>query len=172
MKHYNIILTSKNRQSLKNITLLLSKNIKLTLNSITKSHQTNKKRSFITILKSPHVNKTAQEQFEYRVFSKQLTFSTPKHQLLVLLKKVKNNLFPDVKIKIRFSIYKPLIKKTQEYVINPHNLKLGYFVRNKKQNQLTHKLKEKKDCTGEKHERPYKQIKKLIDRLEIPGKFI
>jgi ribosomal protein S10 len=35
-----------------------------------------KKRKFVTVLKSPHVNKTAQEQFEYRFFSKHfLVFS-------------------------------------------------------------------------------------------------
>ena len=44
-----------------------------------------KKRKFITILKSPHVNKTAQEQFEYRFFSKHFLIFSLKPQIFFLL---------------------------------------------------------------------------------------
>lgn len=34
------------------------------------------KKDFITVLKSPHINKTAQEQFEYRTYCKYVIVST------------------------------------------------------------------------------------------------
>lgn len=67
------------------------------------------KRKFITILKSPHVNKTAQEQFEFRFYSKQfLVNSFRPFTFLLTLKKIKNLSFPglDLKIKGLFDISK------------------------------------------------------------------
>ena len=61
-----------------------------------------KRRKFITILKSPHVNKTAQEQFEYRFFSKHfLVFSPKSRTLFVLLKKLKNLSFSGIKLEVK-----------------------------------------------------------------------
>ena len=39
---------------------------------VIKSFPKSEKRKFVTVLKSPHVNKTAQEQFEYRYYSRHL----------------------------------------------------------------------------------------------------
>ena len=36
-----------------------------------------KNKKFITVLKSPHINKTAQEKFEFKMFSKVITFWSP-----------------------------------------------------------------------------------------------
>ena len=48
-----------------------------------------KKRDVITVLKSPHINKTAQEQFEYRVYSKKIIINSFKPSIfLLVLKKI------------------------------------------------------------------------------------
>ena len=98
------------------------------------------KRKFVTILKSPHVNKTAQEQFEYRFFSKHfLVFSFKPSIFFLLLKKLKNFSFSGIKLEVKGVFGK---NKTPKYIlkfINPDNVVLqnGYlnqknFRKNKK----------------------------------------
>jgi hypothetical protein len=71
---------------------------------VKKYFQKKTKKSFIAILKSPHVNKKAQEQFETHFYSKQLSiYSTKKLKYLFFLKKIKNNIFSDLKLKIKFT---------------------------------------------------------------------
>ena len=60
-----------------------------------------KKRDVITVLKSPHVNKTAQEQFEYRVYSKKIIINSFKPSIfLLVLKKIKSFSFPGISLKV------------------------------------------------------------------------
>ena len=60
-----------------------------------------KKRELITVLKSPHVNKTAQEQFEYRIYSKKILINSFKPSIfLLVLKKIKKFSFPGISLKI------------------------------------------------------------------------
>lgn len=60
------------------------------------------KRKFITILKSPHVNKTAQEQFEFRYYSKEFLISSPKpFTFFLIIKKIKNLSFPSLKLQVK-----------------------------------------------------------------------
>ena len=61
-----------------------------------------KKRKFITILKSPHVNKTAQEQFEFRFYKKQFLVNSLKPlTFLLFLKKIKNLSFSGLNLEIK-----------------------------------------------------------------------
>jgi hypothetical protein len=86
------------------------------------------------------VNKTAQEQFEYRIYSKQMTiYSSQCFQYLVFLKKINAHLFPDVKIKIKFNIDHSIEKQIQ--ILNPINSKKDFF---REKNQGNLKLKTKK----------------------------
>lgn len=63
------------------------------------------KRKFFTVLKSPHVNKTAQEQFELCFFSKDIKFkSFQLLKILIFLKKLQKISFSDISIKIKFVI--------------------------------------------------------------------
>ena len=65
----------------------------------------NKKIKRFTILKSPHVNKTAQQHFEYRLHSKKIYIKNIQiFKLLVILKKIKINLCCDVLINVKFDI--------------------------------------------------------------------
>merc|ERR1712084_118009 len=58
-----------------------------------------------TVLKSPHVNKNAQEQFEFNLFSIDIAISKFQlSKLLIILKKIKNNFCYDIHIKIEFLI--------------------------------------------------------------------
>ena len=66
---------------------------------------TTKKIKRIAILKSPHVNKTAQQHFEYRLYLKKIYVKNLQiFKLLIILKKIKINLCCDVLINIKFII--------------------------------------------------------------------
>jgi len=162
MKHYHLTITSKTKKSLSDFINFLNH---IPINShIIKKYFTNKKRKkILTILKSPHVNKTAQEQFQLNFFSNQITiYSSNIFQSLILLKKIKNNLFSDLKIKIRFPIYKKLSNKSQTNALNPTNFKLNSI--NKCLNQKNKIKKSKK--------KNYKQIEHILKIFDIYGELI
>ena len=99
--------------------------------------QQKQNRKIFTILKSPHVNKTAQEQIEYRQFSKQIViFSFQIFKFLILLKKIQNNIFPDIKIQIKYIIKNKTTEKTKLIAINPDNFRIKSFFYDKN-NTLT-----------------------------------
>lgn len=114
-----------------------------------------KKKKFITILKSPHVNKTAQEQFEFRFYTKQFVIDSFKPlKFFLILKKIKNLSFPGIKLEVKglFNIK----KKNQSFlkVIDPDNIILLNRNNFKMAEQLSNKLPQKRyiqlfDCYGE-----------------------
>ena len=88
-----------------------------------KSFPKHERRKFITILKSPHVNKTAQEQFEYRIFSKHfLIFSLKPRIFFLLLKKLKNLSFSGIKLEVKGVFEKNRTNKYVLKLINPDNV--------------------------------------------------
>jgi len=89
MKHYKLTIISKNKKSAENCFLFFSNNMnELNVNIVKKYLKKKKKKNLLTILKSPHVNKTAQEQFESKLFSKQLNiYSSRNFKFLLVLKK-------------------------------------------------------------------------------------
>src|SRR6476660_9100922 len=120
MKHYQLTITSKNKKSIENCFLFFFNNANK------KNLKKKKKKTILTILKSPHVNKSAQEQFEFKLFSKQLSLYSQKNfQILFFLKKIKIYLFPDVKMKIKFILNKNLSEKIKVHIFNPTNFKLN-----------------------------------------------
>ena len=102
-----------------------------------------KKRKFITILKSPHVNKTAQEQFEYRFFTKHfLIFSLKPQIFFLLLKRLKNLSFLGIKLEVKGIFEKNITDKYILKFINPDNIVLQktYLTKKKKKNHEVSKL--------------------------------
>jgi ribosomal protein S10 len=104
MKICHVTFISKNKNSLNSAFLFFLNMSALNFKIIKKYFQKKTKKSFLTILKSPHVNKKAQEQFETRFYSKQFSvYSTKKLKYLFFFKKIQNNIFSDVKLKIKFA---------------------------------------------------------------------
>jgi len=132
-----------NEKSARNCFLFFFNNrSKLNLNIIKKSKDKKRRKNVLTILKSPHVNKAAQEQFESRLFSKQINIHALKSkQFLLILKRIKTYLFPDVKIKTKFILNKNLMEKARMNVLNPSNFKLNAL----KQIKLTRKINAKNE---------------------------
>lgn len=97
-------------------------------NLVISSFPKQKIKKFVTVLKSPHVNKTAQEQFEFRVHTKKLRIKSFQFlKLFSILKMVKNLSFPGINLKIKSVFQK---KKEIKYIstsMNPKNVNLAFF---------------------------------------------
>jgi ribosomal protein S10 len=125
----NIKILSKNKMSLqrflKFFVLFCNEN---KINFFIKYFSQKQKIHKFTILKSPHVNKKAQEQFEYRLFSKKLNiFSFQILKFIIVLKKIQLKLFSDIKINIKFILNTIKLKKQISNSLKPNNFKLKTF---------------------------------------------
>ena len=88
-----------------------------------KSFPKNKKRKFVTVLRSPHVNKTAQEQFEFRIYSKHLLIHSFKPlTFLLLLKRLKNLTFTGLNLEVKGFVEKNKIYKHTLKIVNPDSI--------------------------------------------------
>ena len=116
-------LKSNNQKSLRILMSVFNEYCKMyDPQSLFTGHNKKLKRVVISVLKSPHVNKTAQEQFEYKIFKGKLFFKSKNFlRILLLLKKFSNNLFSDVNIKVCF-ITKP---KESLHLKNYHLTKIN-----------------------------------------------
>ena len=145
--------SSKDKKVLNNFVKCLSRleNSSTTLKCFSKK----RKRKFITILKSPHVNKTAQEQFEYRFYSKRFLVNSFKpFSFFLKLKKIKNTTFPGLNLKIKGLFNKPQNQEKILTIIDPDNIILKKGVNIKKNKQEILKKSEQQyiqlfDCYGE-----------------------
>ena len=96
-----------------------------------KSFPKNKKRKFVTVLKSPHVNKTAQEQFEFRLYSKHLLiYSFKPLTFLLLLKQLKSLSFTGLNLEVKSFVEKNKMSKYTLETVNPDNITLNNSAKN------------------------------------------
>lgn len=126
MNNIRLEISSKNKQSLQKFLNFLF-NLK---NNLTISYKPKRKlKQIITILKSPHINKSAQEQFEYRVYSKTVFINTLQvFKFLLLLKKVKNMTFPFINFKIIMtSNFFNVDHKKLFLYLNPNTLNINFY---------------------------------------------
>jgi ribosomal protein S10 len=95
---------SKNKKSIFSFLNFFESVTKKTIKSrIQKKRLQKQKYKKITLLKSPHVHKSAQTQFESRVYKKQISIVLfGALEFLVLIKKLLNSSFYDTKITINF----------------------------------------------------------------------
>ncbi len=109
------------------------------------------KRKFITILKSPHVDKTAQEQFEFRYYTKEFLVDSPKlFTFFLTIKKIKNLSFPGLKLKVKGLLNLKKRNENSLKLADPDNV----ILRLKKSKNLSSLAFQKKyvqlfDCYGE-----------------------
>jgi ribosomal protein S10 len=146
MRSFNLLLTTKTKDSLKKFLNFFNTSINTNFNFIKKSISKKQKKIVITILKSPHVNKTAQEQFEMRFISKQLRISTTQiYKFIIFLKKVKNFLFADINFKIKFIANNNCDSLANKKIFSIDNFKNNfYFENNTFIKNKTKKLKQTK----------------------------
>lgn len=116
-------ISCKDKRILKNFLHFLAKMNFLPISL--KSFPKNKKRKFVTVLRSPHVNKTAQEQFEFRLYSKHLLIHSFKPlTFLLLLKRLKNLSFTGLNLEVKGFVEKNKMYKHTLKIVNPDNITL------------------------------------------------
>ena len=141
--------TSKNKQSIKNfLYFFFEKNlINIILNKFNKKNKIKK----FTILKAPHVNKTAQEQFEYRLIVNKVNWYVFKTlKFLILIKNIQNNLFSDIKIEINI-ICCNINKKIKTKLFSPDKYKNNNTYLNQILPKLVKRIKHKKPRRNSKY---------------------
>ena len=146
--------SSKDKKVLEQFTNFLSR-LKI-LPAILKHLPEQKKRNFFTILNSPHVNKTAQEQFEFRVFNSHfLLDSFKKFYLLLFFKNIKNVSFSGLKLELKnlISINQNTYKQLK--IVNPDNVNLTTKALEVKKLQYIQLF----DCYGELYLKNFIQTK-------------
>lgn len=161
----SIKLYSKDKKSLKRFIKLLKKISTKWKNLTFVFKNIKKKRKKITILKSPHVNKKAQTQFQSLTYSTLIKYSSWEiKKSYILLKKIRNNLFPDVKIKIEQIVF---VKSTKPLIKNQFlPKKICYYNSTK---TFTSKQKEKQKLLTSNKQIKEKQIllKKTVQFLKV-----
>jgi ribosomal protein S10 len=124
----NIYIYSKNYKSIKHFLSFFSNNIlleKLKVTTHYSVHQNPTKKKIFTVLKSPHVNKTAQEHFEYGLYVKKIKLHSYKGLLLfTFLKSLKHNMFSDLKFKVEVANQPLKFSQSLKNKINPDNFLL------------------------------------------------
>lgn len=152
-----IKLYSKDKNSLKRFILLLQKinskwkNLTFVLKNI------KKRRKKITILKSPHVNKKAQTQYQTITYGTSIRYSTLEIKKKdILLKKIRNHLFPDVKMKIEQTVFSNLYKTEIKNQFWPKKI---YFYNDKGAKTFIDKQKQKNNLLDFNN---YPEAKKVL----------
>lgn len=115
---FYVTIYAKEKTTLQNFLVFLSKIKFFTFKFF---NQKKNKNKFITILKSPHVNKTAQEQFEFKFFTTQIVLYSLSTSFLcfMILKRVLKKGFPGLKIKLTYNFDKKKQNKILLAFLNP-----------------------------------------------------
>ena len=158
-------LYSKDKESLKHFIKFLKQINKKWKNSTFVFKNIKKKRKRITILKSPHVNKKAQTQFQSITYSTLIKYSSwEMKKNYILLKKIRNNLFPDVKIKIEQIVF---IKNTKSLTEKQFLPKKTCYYNSTKTFSYKQKEKQKLLTSNRRIEKKVILIKKTLQFLKI-----
>ena len=128
---FTINVYSKNLKSLNTFLNFFNDKIilnKLKIKMFKTLHENPKKKKVFTILKSPHVNKTAQEQFEYKIYRKKIMcFTNQPFIFLIIFKNLKVKYLSDIYISIKFKVDMHKLKKKIKQTINFDSFYLENF---------------------------------------------
>lgn len=152
---------TKNKESINKFLSFLFKNHKQNL--IFQHMTKKKKKKMFTVLKAPHVNKVAQEQFEYKILTNQANlYSLKTLKLMFYFKNIQNKLFSNIKIELN-SLFLKQNKKLKKKIINPEKFLLKYKFFYKKKNVYNNFYCDKKSLKN------LLLFKKYLNLLDIFG---
>lgn len=162
MKSLCVTISSNNQKSLKKLNLFNKKTkINKKLKMIKKLFTKKTEKTIFSVLTSPHVNKKAQEQFEYKIFANQHKFySYNLIAFIIYLKKFLNYALSDARLTIKLINTINFVKSN----LIAKNLNIKYFNINFK------KIYESQDSIYRRIKR--KKLYKIIQVLNIQDKQI
>lgn len=176
MKTLNLLISSKNKKTLNNFLNIFNEKFSIIDSTfIKKNYQKKSKKTIITILKSPHVNKTAQEQFEIIYTSKQIqVYTSHLFKFLIFLKKLKIYLFPNIHIKIKIVHNKKKIGLINKRIFNLDNYHYKlFFLTNLNKIQNNNVKRNKLELLNKINEATLKSIdsQKMLKLFDTYGKY-
>ena len=125
MTTFNVIVWSKNKTSLNHFVLFFKKYLTYKSNTIAKYFQRKAYTKIVTVLKSPHVNKKSQEQFETKIFKKQINIVLQNNgELISFFRKVSHSMCSDINIKVKQLFHNKCLSKKKLYLINLKSFKI------------------------------------------------
>lgn len=159
MKTINLLAKSRDQKSLSKFLIFLNAKINKNFFIKKKYFQKIKSKTIFSVLKSPHINKTAQEQFETTKFNTQLKLNTfEMNKVSEFLKTTNSKIFPEIHVKYKIS-YEQLNQKLygiQKFLVADHF-----------QSHFLEKKEQIKRFTSNK----FIQTNLLINTLDSFGKF-
>lgn len=171
MKQYSLKISSKNEKSLNHFLSFFLNCLNTKFNIIQKLVRTHNTKKVITLLKSPHVNKTAQEQFEMRIFCKQIlakSFYLEKN--LIFIKKMLNKLFKDISVTLEFTTNKNRNFMDSLFIFYPDSFKLSK-TKVRKTNLERNKQKSKLKTSNSKKNSLF-NLTKFLSTISICGEML
>ena len=163
---FHLKVSSKDKKVLQDFGKLLSK-LSKTSNSLKFLPKQNT-RKFITVLKSPHVNKTAQEQFEFRLYKKEFIVNSFKPlTFFLILKKINSLSFSGIDLRVE-GLLKEGNKKALT-AINPDNIDLAIVTQHglTKKKNLKQKVFQNKNF--QKFDESFSSSKRYIQLFDCYG---
>ena len=168
MKCYHLIVSSRNKKSIINFEQFFFKVIKFNFNILNRFLRKKKRRKVFTILKSPHVNKIAQEQFEYKTYSqKYIIYFSNSSQFLLFFKKLKKHLFPDLEFKLNIFLHKKIDELSIFKLFNTKKYKLNIIDKINLSQNLT--IEKKKKKFNESNIDLLIKTKKILKNVDVYG---
>ena len=126
-----ITISTKDKMTLKNFLVFFSK-INFSTFQLIKQKTKKSAKKFVTVLKSPHINKTAQEQFEFKIFTSQIIlFSINPFLCFLIVKRITKKRFPGVKIKLVYIFDRKKYGKLLLNFLNPNNIQFKNKIKKK-----------------------------------------
>lgn len=168
MKVYHFIVSSRNKKSLDNFEQFFLKVIKLKFNILNVFYKKKKKKKLLTILKSPHVNKIAQEQFEFKIYSQiYIIYLLNESKFLLFFKRLKKYLFLDLKFKLKSFFNLKLKQQNKFKIFDLKKYKLNYI----KKKIITQNLQiVKKNKLFQKSNKKFlHKTKKVLKSIDVYG---
>ena len=167
MRTLLVTVLSNNEKSLDNFLKLFRCNSKKNQMGLIKIGRFLGTKKIVTVLKSPHVNKTAQEQFEKKGFViKILLITNNCNKTIIELKKISHILFSDVQSKIKYLSSSFLNESLEISVLKSNNFKLNYYDKTNTNVSVLSKQKIRKFYLKKK----FFKIKNYINILNKYGK--
>lgn len=122
---FSITVWSKNKTSLNHFVLFFKKYLIHNSNTIAKYFQKKVNTKIITVLKSPHVNKKSQEQFETKIFKKQINIKLRNNwKLISFFRRVCHSMCSDINIKVKQLFHSKHFYKKKLHTITLKNFKI------------------------------------------------
>lgn len=168
----NLFIKTKNKNSLRKFLYFLKKNVNKNFNTINFYFPKKINKKVITLLKSPHVNKTAQEQFEIRLFTIQLKIvTTQAFKFLIFLKRIKNFSFADIQLKTKFSCTLKSQLCLKKNFFYSANFPINFFLKQKKieKNKTSKVTKKSIEKSYDLKNRGYSLSKKSLKLIDFLG---